>query len=133
MSYRQDPGKSSAGEAGFSLFESIVALAVFALAAVSAVSLVTQNVLSANQLEARMFAGFVAENILVETRLQPQLVLGVSDGEVSMGGYDFDWQRDIQETGETNLRSVMVSVRLRDAQQVLQVRNGFQTEPANVQ
>ena len=112
-------------ERGFSLFECIVALAVFSLAAISGVSLITQNVYSAGQIELRTFAGFVAENVLVETRIDENLVLGVSAGETEMGGFVFQWARDITETGEGELRQVVVRVRRKNEPQVLSTRYGF--------
>ncbi|MAK62220.1 MAG: type II secretion system protein GspI [Ponticaulis sp.] len=113
-------------DAGFSLFECIVALAIFSMAVLSGISLITQNTQSASRLEAQVFAGFVAENVLVETRLLDRLDLGVSEGEAEMSGIDFDWSREVLETGEGNLRSVVVRVREKDADQVLAMRYGFQ-------
>ncbi|HBH90968.1 MAG TPA: type II secretion system protein GspI, partial [Hyphomonadaceae bacterium] len=86
-------------DAGFSLFESLVALAIFATVAVATMTLITQNIRSSGQMAARAYAEFVAENVLVETYLNDRLTLGGSQGETVMGGYDFEWRRDIQNTG----------------------------------
>lgn len=123
---RADKPSYSRDEAGFSLFECIVALAIFSMAVLSGISLITQNTKSAAQLEAQVFASFVAENVLVETRLLQRLELGVSDGELEMSGLDFEWSREILETGEGELRSVVVRVREKGQERVLATRYGFQ-------
>ncbi|MAP95822.1 MAG: type II secretion system protein GspI [Ponticaulis sp.] len=112
-------------EAGFSLFESLIALAVFSLAALSTLTLITQNLRSVSEVEARTMAGFVAENVLVDTNLRLRIDLGQSEGEARMGGYEFVWQRDILPTGEGDLNSVVVRVRQKGRDRVLIVRNGF--------
>ncbi len=124
------PAKRSAiqNEAGFSLFESIVALAIFATVAIATMTLITQNIRSSGQMAARTYAEFVAENVLVETYLNDRLTLGGSQGETVMGGYDFEWRRDIQNTGEAGLLGVTVRVSLSDSEQTLVLRYGFRRE-----
>ena len=77
---------------------------------------------------ARTYAEFVAENVLVETYLNDRLTLGGSQGETVMGGYDFEWRRDIQNTGEAGLLGVTVRVSLSDSEQTLVLRYGFRRE-----
>ena len=115
-------------EAGFSLFESLVALAIFAMVAIATMTLITQNIRSSGQMAARTYAEFVAENVLVETYLNDRLTLGGSQGETVMGGYDFEWRRDIQNTGEAGLLGVTVRVSLSDSEQTLVLRYGFRRE-----
>lgn len=115
-------------DAGFSLIECVVALAVFSLAAVSGVSLITQNSYSAGQIELRTFAGFVADNVLVETRINPNTVRGNQTGETEMGGFSFEWSREIIETGEAGLSQVIVRVNRKDEAQVLTTRYGFRKD-----
>ncbi len=124
------PAKRSAiqNEAGFSLFESLVALAIFATVAIATMTLITQNIRSSGQMAARTYAEFVAENVLVETYLNDRLTLGGSQGETVMGGYDFEWRRDIQNTGEAGLLGVTVRVSLSDSEQTLVLRYGFRRE-----
>ena len=103
--------QSASSEAGFTLFESLVALSVFSLVAISTLTLVS-----------------VAENVLVDTRLQQNLPLGESGGEAEMGGFEFEWSRDIAETGEGTLRQVRVDVHLKDQSQTLVSRLGFRKD-----
>lgn len=123
-----DRRRRDGGDAGFSLIECVVALAVFSLAAVSGVSLITQNSYSASLIELRTFAGFVADNVLVETRIDPNTVRGVTQGEIDMGSFTFEWSREILETAEAGLSQVIVKVRRKDEDQVLTTRYGFRTE-----
>ena len=118
-----EPSRSS--DAGFSLFESLVALAIFSMAAIATLTLVSQNLRSSSIMEARTFASFVAENVLVETYILERVVLGEETGEAQMGGYDFEWRRDITETGEGNLQAVTVRVTLDGVDQTLVIRHGF--------
>jgi general secretion pathway protein I len=124
------PAKRTANQndAGFSLFESLVALAIFATVAIATMTLITQNIRSSGQMAARTYAEFVAENVLVETYLNDRLTLGGSQGETVMGGYDFEWRRDIQNTGEAGLLGVTVRVSLSDSEQTLVLRYGFRRE-----
>lgn len=115
-------------EAGFSLFEAMVALAVFSLSAVSALTLITQNVRSAIDLEARAFATMVAENVLVESRLQKILTTSDTVGKAQMGGFDFEWERRVYETGEEGLKRITVDVKQDGQKQTLIVLNGFRNE-----
>lgn len=115
-------------DAGFSLFESLVALAIFSTVAIATMTLITQNIRSSGQMAARTYAEFVAENVLVETYLNDRLTLGGSQGETVMGGYDFEWRRDIQNTGEAGLLGVTVRVSLSESEQTLVLRYGFRRE-----
>ncbi|WP_022695733.1 type II secretion system minor pseudopilin GspI [Ponticaulis koreensis] len=115
-------------DAGFSLFESLVALAIFATVAIATMTLITQNIRSSGLMAARTYAEFVAENVLVETYLNDRLTLGGSQGETVMGGYDFEWRRDIQNTSEAGLLGVTVRVSLGDSEQTLVLRYGFRRE-----
>lgn len=128
MTHVTSADQRSASEAGFTLFESLVALSVFSLVAISTLTLVSQNLRSSSIAEAKTYAGFVAENVLVDTRLQQNLPLGTSDGEAEMGGFEFEWARDIAETGEGTLRQVRVSVSLKGQSQTLVSRLGFRKD-----
>ena len=115
-------------DAGFSLFESLVALAIFSTAAIATLMLITQNVRSSGQMAARTYAEFVAENVLVESYIDDTFNLGDSSGQRVMGGFRFDYQRSIQQTGERGLLAVTVRVSLDGAEQTLVLRNGFRRE-----
>ncbi len=76
----------------------MVALAVLGIAATAALGLVTQNLRMAADLELRTYAGFVAENLTVQSRNDRVLVLGETSGTVPMGGQTFYWKRVITDT-----------------------------------
>jgi general secretion pathway protein I len=119
------PQHDRSSQAGFSLFESLVALAVFSLAAISTLTLINQNLQSAGLLEARTYAGFVADNVLVETRLAQSLVQGETTGETRMGGFVFRWERLVFETGQGDLSQVNVKVFMTDRRQAMAIRYGY--------
>lgn len=115
-------------ERGFSLFESLVALAIFSMVAISSLSLVTQNAESVSRLEARSNAAFVAENVLVDAQLQRVLTTTDTNGTEEMGGYAFEWERVITDTGQEDIRQVSVKVRLKGELQVIASLVGFRNE-----
>lgn len=116
---------SSRPDAGFSLIESVVALGVFALVAVPALNLVTQNLTASSRLEARTLAAFVAENRMVETRLETVLTTSDTVGKVTMGNLTFVWERSVTDTQEPGLKQIEVRVRLEEEAQILAVITGF--------
>lgn len=117
--------RSSGSDAGFSLTESVVALGVFALAALPALNLVTQNLTASARLEARTLASFVAENRMVETRLETVLTTSDTAGKVIMGNMTFVWERSVTDTQEPGLKQIQVRVRLDEDSQFLAVLTGF--------
>jgi general secretion pathway protein I len=60
------------GQAGFSLIEMMVALAVFSLAALALIRLEGAIIRSAGTLDRTMIAQIVARNVAVETLTDPQ-------------------------------------------------------------
>ena len=121
----QNDRTSASSEAGFSLTESVVALGVFALAALPMLSLVTQNLEATAKLEARTLASFVAENEMVETRLQTVLTTSDTAGKVEMGGMTFIWERSVTDTQEPQLKQIVIRVRQEDSAQILASMVGF--------
>lgn len=116
-------GKSS--EDGFSLFESVVALAIFAMVALASLDLVKNNVYAAARLEARTNAAFLAENLMVDTRLEKILTTSDTTGAAEMGGFDFEWERIVSDTEEAELKQVVIKIRLANEKQVLLELSGF--------
>ncbi len=117
--------RSKSRESGFSLTESIVALGVFALAAVPSLSLVSKNLDASAHLETRTLAAFVAENRMVETRLEQVLTTSETVGKTKMGGLDFTWERSVTDTQEQGLKQIQIKVRLTESSQYLAVLTGF--------
>ncbi len=108
---------------GFTLLEILVALAIFATAAVALVKGITASAQSLEQLELRQFAGMVAHNRMVETQLA---VLEPNDqGSDEMGGRLFRWERSLSKTDTPQIKRVEVRVWLDGQDDTLASLIGF--------
>ncbi len=112
-------------QAGFSLFECVVALGIFSMVAMSSLTLVTQNAESAVRLEVRTYASFVAENLMVDTRLETVLTTSDTAGVAEMGGFDFAWERSVVDTDQAALKRIHIRVRRQGEAQILAELGGF--------
>lgn len=100
------------GERGFSLLETMVALAVFATAAIGFISLNTNSVRISADLSERTLARQVAENIAVDTVTNPALqVIGTSRGQETQRRQEFEWERIITPAAGEGLVQVEIVVR----------------------
>lgn len=98
---------------GFTLLEVLVALLVVALALVALMRTAGSGVRQLDALRERTLAGWVAANVLTETRLAAALPdTGRSDGEARLGGREWRWRRDIQATPVATVRRIRIEVRL---------------------
>ena len=98
-------------QAGFSLIEMMVALAVFALAAMALIRLEGAIIRSASNLDRTMMAQIVARNVAVETLTDAQPpVTGVSNGVEDNGGRSWNWQRIAAPLGDQGAVRVDVTV-----------------------
>lgn len=105
---------------GFSLIESMVALAVLSLAVMALLNLVGENSRAANSAELKFFATIVAENVLVETVARKDAAsYGRQEGNASSGGRSWAWTRTIEPGPVSGLYRVSVSVRHEGSRQVL--------------
>lgn len=106
-------------EAGFTLLEILVALAVFSLAALALIRLETASARGAAVLDRSMIAGMVARNValaaVTDARPPPR---GTSAGVEANGGRAWRWTRVVTPTGDERIVRVDVAVR-GDAPQVL--------------
>lgn len=101
-----------ASRAGFSLLEMLVALSVFALAALALLHLTGEAARSAVRVEERTLGGVVAENRAVEAVAAPRPPMGVSDGVDRLAGRDWAWRREVAATEDPALLRVAVTARL---------------------
>ena len=85
---------------GMSLLEVMVALAIFATAGLTLIRATTQHINTLSRLEARVFAGMVAENQLAHAVLGEYDVKGSKNGESEFAGQTWYWQL---QTGDTVL------------------------------
>ena len=96
---------------GFTLVEVLIALAVVALALLALTRTAGLAVDDFARLRERTLAGWVAANVLAETRLAavPPAV-GRSDGEVEMGGRAWRWTREVDGTANATIRRIEIRV-----------------------
>ncbi|KCZ99267.1 general secretion pathway protein I [Hyphomonas polymorpha PS728] len=105
---------------GFTLMEALVAVAVFATAAMGLISLNTSSLRISAQMGDRALARQVAENVAVETITNPELqVIGRSGGQEVQRGRSFVWQRDITPAPRDDVVEVSIRVRAADEEAVL--------------
>ncbi len=95
---------------GFSLLEVLIALAVFGLAAMALLNLMGENTRSAARVEARTWAGVVADNLAVEATLAPALAEGTANGAVRLVGRDWRWTRTVAATEVGGIQRVEIRV-----------------------
>lgn len=113
-------------QSGFTLIEVLVAMAVMSTAIASALIMMSQHVRTASDLEQRMLAGIVAENVLIEALTDGgQLEVATTKGQVSLGGREWAWSQVIAEAGFPDLYQVRVEVRLVDSEQILRGVEAF--------
>ncbi len=107
-------------ERGFSLIETLVALAVFSTAAIGLLAMNTQSVTHAGALEERFLARTVAENRLVDAMTSPAArTIGTRSGEDLQMNRSFQWTETIAATERNGLVQITVDVTAPDQQQVL--------------
>lgn len=96
---------------GFSLLETMVALSVFSVAAMGLLSLTTQSVRISSELDVRLLARTVAENVAVDTVTGTLASAGIAaEGEDTQRGRSFAWKRTIEATPRQGLYSVRIEV-----------------------
>jgi general secretion pathway protein I len=96
---------------GFTLVEVLVALAIISIALMAALRVAGGGTNSVGELRARLFAGWVADNLLAEQRARGDWPsLGILRGAQRQGGIDFVWREEIIGTPNVMFRRVDISV-----------------------
>jgi len=93
--------ESTPADAGISIVETLVALFVFALAAVALISMQAQSVETYSRVETRALGAIVIENALIDVmaaRSAPPL--GVREGETELAGRNWRWRMDVLSNGD---------------------------------
>ncbi|HVT33058.1 MAG TPA: type II secretion system minor pseudopilin GspI [Rhodanobacteraceae bacterium] len=102
---------SARASRGFTLIEVLVALAVVALALLGLTRVAALQAADADALRQRTLAGWVAANVLAETRLAAGFpATGRSDGRVELGARRWRWTRDVGATPDPQIRRVDITV-----------------------
>lgn len=116
---------------GFTLLETMIALAVVAIALLALGGSATREIRQAAELRDRTLALWVAENVIAEQRLEPKsLQSGRFTGSQQMGDHLWHWQMLVQPSPVAEVWRLDVAVH-RDPerqQPVLQI-SGFAHAP----
>lgn len=102
-------------DAGFSLVEAMVAVAVFALAGVGLVQLQTHSIDTFRRVEDRALAEMAGQEILataITTRTAPPA--GVEEGVLERAGRQWKWRREITPSVDPGVLQVTVAVQTQD-------------------
>jgi general secretion pathway protein I len=96
---------------GFTLLEVLIALLVIALALLALMRTTAVQVHSLADLRERTLAGWLAQDVLAETRLaNPLPNPGHSNGQRRFAGRDWRWEVQVQSTAVPSIRRLDVSV-----------------------
>ena len=96
---------------GFTLLEVLVGLVVLALALLALSRTAASQVNAFGALRERTLAGWIADDVLAQTRLaSPFPSLGKSDGRRRFGGHDWRYDVVVQATPVNSVRRVDVHV-----------------------
>lgn len=97
---------------GMTLLEMMVAMAIFAIAGITVMKTVTEQVVALATLEEKTFASMVADNQLVTVKLSAAWPnLSWSDGKEDMAGKTYYWRWHGVETADPQFRAIDVEVR----------------------
>tara|TARA_R110000782_G_scaffold53191_7_gene113324 strand:+ start:2229 stop:2615 length:387 start_codon:yes stop_codon:yes gene_type:complete len=108
---------------GFTLLEVMVALVIFATAAVALSKSLSESANNVGEIEQRQFADLVAHNVLVD--ILRDGYGNTNSGKVSLAGFDYRWQRNVEQTPHPNIRRVDVEVYLSTGKDILASRSAF--------
>jgi len=114
-------------EAGFTLLEVLVALAVLAIAMGAIINAATQSIASTAYLRDQTFASWVALNQVNEQLLDPERwpEEGSRQGSTELAQRSWRWQIRFFKTNDPDLRRIEVSVRIAENGPVLSTLSAF--------
>lgn len=98
-------------QAGMTLLEVMVAMAVFATAGLAVMKVATENVASLSYLEEKTFSSWVAENTLVEVvASKKSLSKAWRKGDSELAGRTWYWRYNGESTTSSDFIAVTVEV-----------------------
>jgi general secretion pathway protein I len=98
-------------EAGFTLIEMLVALAIFSLAALALLRLEGATVANTARLQDQAMAQIVARNLAVEAMTDPvPPALGRESGTTANGGRNWSWTRNVGRSPEPRIQQIEIAV-----------------------
>ena len=116
--------------AGFTLIEIMVALAIAGLSLAAVAAAVSQMVDAGSAMQERTYASWIAQNTITELRLSNELPeVSSTSGEVLYASIEWDWRATISETGVENLFRVDVEVSYAGSDDIIRTVTGFIGEP----
>lgn len=117
-------------QAGFTLLEVLVALAVLATTMTALVVAGTNRTDSVSYMRDRTIATWIASDRLTELRLEPAWPdTGTREGEVRSTGRTWRWEAEISATPDENVRKVEVRVWLDGSAERLAGLVGYVGDP----
>ena len=116
--------KAVRSDAGFTLIEVLVSLAIFSLAIVGLNRAATLAVSGTTNLTLKTHAGIVADNAVVLQRLEP-IEVGTDRFEDQSGGIDFDVVVETVRTEQPGFYELQIRVSELDEDRILSERRAF--------
>lgn len=105
---RSDPPRPN----GFTLLELLVALAVFAIAALALLQMEGASIARTADLDQRLLREIVAQNMAAEILTDPALPsLGSATGTIENAGRKFQWTRTVAPLADYGVLGITLSVR----------------------
>lgn len=96
---------------GFTLIEVLVAVAIISIALLASLRVAGGSTNNVDELRARLFAGWVAENVLAQQRARGDwLPIGMQRGTERQGGLEFFWSEEVLLTPNAAFRRVDIRV-----------------------
>lgn len=111
---------------GFTLLEVLIALVVVALALLALTRTAGGQISSFDGLRERTLAGWVAANVLSETRIATPLPpVGKRDGRTRLGNRDWRWSLEVKATDDPDMHRLDVVVFADDSSEPSASLTGF--------
>lgn len=96
---------------GFTLLETLIGLVVLALALVALSRTAASQVSAFSELRERTLAGWLAQDVLTQTRLTTQYpTVGKNDGRRRYANRDWRYEVEVQDTDVDHIRRIDVRV-----------------------